>query len=73
VEVKIGIQSAPRELIVETASSEEQVEAALQAAVADDGVFALADTKGGKILVPATKIAYVELGVSETRRVGFGG
>ena len=73
MEVKIGIQSAPRELVVETTSSEEQVESALEAAVADDGVFALAATNGGKILVPASKIAYVELGVSENRRVGFGG
>jgi hypothetical protein len=29
-------------------------------------------TKGGKILVPADKIAYVEFGGPEARRVGFG-
>ena len=28
--------------------------------------------KGGKILVPADKIAYVEFGAPEARRVGFG-
>jgi hypothetical protein len=29
-------------------------------------------SKGGKILVPADKIAYVEFGAPEARRVGFG-
>jgi Protein of unknown function (DUF3107) len=72
VEVKIGIQSVPRELVLETNSSFEEVERALKAAVADDGVFILADDKGGKVLVPADKIAYVEFGGAEPRRIGFG-
>jgi hypothetical protein len=39
--------------------------------VDDGGVFVLADDRGGKVLVPADKIAYVEFGGSEPRRVGF--
>src|SRR5437870_4140820 len=35
-------------------------------------LFALAMSKCGKILVPADKIAYVEFGAPEARRVGFG-
>jgi len=73
VEVKIGIQSVPREIVLETNSSFEEVERALTTAVADDaGVFILNDDKGGKVLVPADKIAYVELGGAEPRRIGFG-
>jgi Protein of unknown function (DUF3107) len=72
VEVKIGIPSVPRELVIETASSPEEVESALKAAVADAGVLVLANVKGGKVLVPADKIAYVEFGATEPRRVGFG-
>ncbi len=72
MEVKIGIQSVPRELVVETKSSLEEVESALAAAVADGGVFTLGDDKGGRFLVPADKIAYLEIGGSEPRRVGFG-
>jgi len=71
VEVKIGIQSVPRELVVETESSADDVAAALQAAVADGTVFILADAKGGKVLVPAEKIAYLEFAGNEPRRVGF--
>jgi len=72
VEVKIGIQSAPRELVVETETAVEEVERALTSALADGGVFTLRDDKGGRLLIPAEKIAYVELGGSEQRRVGFG-
>jgi hypothetical protein len=71
VEVKIGIQSAPRELVVETESEADDVEAALKAAIADSGVLVLATAKGGRVLVPADKIAYLEFGGAEARRVGF--
>jgi len=72
VEVKIGIQSVPRELLVETESSADEVEAALREAVANEaGVFVLGDIKGGRVLVPAEKIAYLEFGGTEPRRVGF--
>jgi Protein of unknown function (DUF3107) len=72
VEVKIGIQWGPRELVVETASSADDVQRALAAAVAEGSVFILADDKGGQVMVPADKIAYVELGSPGPRRVGFG-
>ncbi len=72
MEVKIGIQNALRELVQETNSSAEDVERALSEAVSSGGIFTLADEKGGKILVPADKIAYVELGGAEPRRIGFG-
>ena len=72
MEVKIGIQWAPRELVVETASSADDVQRMLAAAVAESSVFVLADDKGGKVMVPADKIAYVELASPEPRRVGFG-
>ena len=74
VEVKIGIQSVPRELVVETDTPADELERQLASALADGehSVFTLAISKGGKILVPADKIAYVEFGVPENRRMGFG-
>jgi hypothetical protein len=76
VEVKIGIQSITRELIVDTDATAEEVEGALAAALADEGghaVFALTSQKGGRVLVPASKIAYLEFSTDQARRVGFGG
>ena len=72
MEVKIGIQSVTRELVVETSSSAEEITEALREAVSDGTVLTVADDKGGTVLVPADKIAYVELGHGEPRRVGFG-
>ena len=71
MEVKIGIQSAPRELVLDTNEQAAEIERALREAVEGSGVFALNDDKGGRILVPADKIAYVEFGGTEPRRVGF--
>ena len=73
MEVKIGIQSAPRELVVETTTAAEEVEKLLSRALSNEGgLFALVDEKGGKVLVPADKIAYVEIASPESRRMGFG-
>ena len=74
MEVKIGIQSVPRELVVETDTPADEIERQLTLALAGDdhSLFALAVAKGGKLLVPADKIAYVEFGAPEARRVGFG-
>jgi hypothetical protein len=73
VEVKIGIHSVPRELVVETDTPAEEIERLLAAALeGKDTVFALSVAKGGRVLVPAGKIAYVEFGGAEARRVGFG-
>ena len=72
MEVKIGIQSIPRELVVETNSSPEEIERSLASALADGGLFVLLDGKDGKIMVPADKIGYLEFSGVELRRVGFG-
>ena len=71
MEVKIGIQSIPRELVVETPLSPDEVERALVAAAKDGGMFTLRDDKGGRVLVPVEKIGYVELSGAENRRIGF--
>ncbi len=72
MEVKIGIQMAPRELVVETESSAEDIKQALTAALSDGKLFVIADKRGGTVLVPGDKVAYIELDQAEPRRIGFG-
>jgi hypothetical protein len=72
MEVKIGIQMAPRELVVETESSAEEITQALAAALSDRKLFVIADKRGGTVLVPGEKIAYVELDQIGPRQIGFG-
>ncbi len=74
MEVKIGVQYAVRELVLESAQSPAEVEKAVSDALrADLGVLSLVDEKGRRVLVPADKLAYVEIAETEQRRVGFGG
>ncbi|MEU5973354.1 DUF3107 domain-containing protein [Streptomyces sp. NPDC047315] len=73
MEVKIGVQHSPREIVLESAQSAEEVEDAVSKALAGKSqLLSLSDEKGRKVLVPADRIAYVEIGESSSRRVGFG-
>ena len=72
MEVKVGIRDIAREVIVETESSAAELEQQLEAALRDDLVFTLTETKGRKVLIPARTIAYVDLGQEHVRTVGFG-
>lgn len=72
MEVKIGISDSPRELIINSAQTPDEVEALVTGALAGEtGVVALSDEKGRKYLIQANKVAYVEIGVVQAGRVGF--
>ena len=72
MEVKIGIQQAAREIVVDTAEDADAVEKKVGDALASEsGLISLTDTKGRKILVPAAKVAYVEIGGGVVGQVGF--
>ncbi|WP_227983895.1 DUF3107 domain-containing protein [Nocardia spumae] len=72
MEVKIGISDSPRELVIASSQTPEEVEALVSAALGGSGgVLALEDEKGRKYLIQAAKVAYVEIGTSTSGRVGF--
>jgi hypothetical protein len=72
VEVKIGVQYAPRELVIESAQTPAEVEEAVTAAINDEsGLLTLQDERGRRIIVPVAKVAYVEIAESSQRPVGF--
>ncbi len=71
MEVKIGVQNAPRELTIDADTDAEQVEKLVAEAVSSKGVLTLSDVKGRRIVVPAEKIAYVDITTSLTGTVGF--
>lgn len=72
MEIKVGIQHAPREVSVETQESAQTVEQHIRDAFAGDGLLALSDEKGRKVLIPVATIAYIDLGQEHSRPVGFG-
>jgi len=72
VEVKIGVTDSPRELSFNSAQAPTEVEKLVTDALSKgSGVLSLTDEKGRKFLVQTEKIAYVEIGAADVRRVGF--
>lgn len=72
MDVKIGIQHIARELTIDTEQSADDIVAAYQKAVAEGGTFEVADTKGGRTVLRADGVAYLDLGSEKARKVGFG-
>jgi hypothetical protein len=72
VEVKIGVQYAPRELVLESSQAATDVITAVTEALSgESGVLDLVDDKGKRVIVPIAKLAYVEIDESVVRKVGF--
>ena len=71
MEVKIGVQNVTREIVIDTTLDSDAVEQAVSAALADGGVLALSDAKGRRVVVPGSKLAYVDISTSVTGTVGF--
>jgi Protein of unknown function (DUF3107) len=72
VEVKIGIVESPRELVVSSDQTPDEVQKLVDASLnGGDPLLKLVDEKGRRFLVRADQIAYVEIAPAE-RRVGFG-
>ena len=70
MEIKIGVQQSPRELVVDSPLSAEDVENAVREAISG-GVLSLTDNKGRRVIVPGDRLAYVEVTTSITGTVGF--
>lgn len=72
MEIKIGVQQIAREIALESDQSPEEIDAAVRKALADGGILTLEDDKGRRVMVPADRLAYVDISPAASRRVGFG-
>ena len=72
MEIKIGVADSPHDLTVSTSDSPDQVEALVIEAMRNaQGMLTLVDDKGRRYMVPTSRIAYIEIGPADTRRIGF--
>ncbi|APX31386.1 ATP-binding protein [Brachybacterium sp. P6-10-X1] len=71
MEIRIGIQHSPREIVIESEEKTEELLERLNAAVADGSPVTLVDDKGRTVLIPGAKVAFAEISTEEPRRVGF--
>ena len=76
MDVRIGITQVARELLVELPddTDRESLRSSIDAVGGAVDTLALTDRRGRDIIVPAEKIAYVEVGLADgDRHIGFGG
>jgi hypothetical protein len=72
VEVKIGVAESPRELVVSSTQTPDEVEALVSDALKNPtGLLSLVDDKGRRFVLPSARVSYVEIGPADSRRVGF--
>ena len=71
MEVKIGVTDVAREISIDTELDADGVQELVQAAVSGGGLFTLADAKGRRVVVPADRLAYVDISSSSVGMVGF--
>ncbi|MBP2437775.1 DUF3107 domain-containing protein [Microbacterium amylolyticum] len=72
MEIRIGMMNTGRELSFETSEAREDISAKVASALETKSAsLSFTDVKGSTYVVPASALAYVEIGSDETRRVGF--
>lgn len=72
MDIKVGFNDNPRELNITTDGEQDATVAAVREALAQgDDVIELTDERGSRYLLRTQSIAYVELGTSAKRPVGF--
>jgi hypothetical protein len=72
VEVKIGVADSPRELVVSSALTPDEIEKLVSESLShNQGLLTLVDDKGRRVVIPVARIAYVDIAPADTRRVGF--
>lgn len=72
MEVRVGIADSPRELVVSSGLTPDEVETLVAGAFKEQsGQLVLVDQKGARFVIPTARISYVEIGPSDARRVGF--
>lgn len=72
MDITIGVQNLPRELVIESDQTADEVTAAVTAALNGNPVLELTDNRGRRVIVPSASIGYVEIGTESKGRVGFG-
>ena len=72
MEVKIGVLHTPREIVVDTSQTQDEVQQLVADALKSvDGQLIMSDERGRRVIVPANLVAYVEIAQADSRRVGF--
>lgn len=71
IEIRISVTDTPREIVLESDSTRDAVIDAVNEAMSSNLPLVLSDFRGRQVIVPASKIGFVEIAAPTERRVGF--
>ncbi|GAB3446726.1 DUF3107 domain-containing protein [Actinophytocola sediminis] len=72
MEVKVGVADTARELVLNSDQTPDEIESLVATALQNsEATLSLVDDKGRRYLVPSGRVAYVEIGTADSKRVGF--
>ncbi len=71
IEVRISVADTPREIVIESDASRDEIITSINEAMAANTPLVLSDFRGRQVVVPAAKIGFVEIAAPTERRVGF--
>ncbi len=72
MEIRIGLADTARELNFDTDDAPDAVRKTVTDALeAGTAVVSFTDSKGSSYIIPTARIAFVEVGTDQSRRVGF--
>lgn len=72
MEIRIGVQDVAREVVVESDLAGHDARRLIEEAIVEGTTLSLTDEHGHTVLVPGSKIGYVDIGAEARGRVGFG-
>ena len=72
MEVKIGVLNSPREIVIDSSQTPDEVQEAYASALKNsEATFALSDDKGRRVIIAVAAVAYLDVSQADVRRVGF--
>ena len=71
IEIRISVTDTSREIVLESDSTRDAVIDAVNEAMSSNLPLVLSDFRGRQVIVPASKIGFVEIAAPSERRVGF--
>ena len=72
MKVTFNLRSGVGTLSLEVGGNEDEIMAQVKEAIETNSILDLTDTKGDRVVIPASMIGYVLVPTSQSHRVGFG-
>ena len=71
IEIRVSVTDSAREIVLECDTTRDEIIAAMNVAMNENSPLILTDHRGRQVIIPASKIGFVEITPPTERKVGF--